>query len=562
MPRPLHACLLLATGCSHPSVMIGPPPDDSEAPAPDSEAPDDDDTGGAEHIPTSVLRPLFDPPPGGFSVHVEVTVTSSTGEGLVRACVTTPTEPCEPAPVTGPLSLTSSSIVIAEVNTDGAASGPEAASYVRLSDDIAAFSSNLPVLVFWTDGAAPSSTTPVALGLDLFEPGEGRTHLTDPATDSGRARLKTRGRSTAGVPKHSFDLELWQADSEADRPLELLGMPEDGDWILQAPYSFDDALIRNALGFALSNRIGRYAPRTRFAEVFVAEHGAALATSHFQGLYVVTEEIERGADRIDVTPIGPGDVAEPEVTGGYVFKRDRLGDGEVGMDVGLAGGAFSFLDPMVWVDPAEDEVVPAQAAYLSGLVDEFAWAIVQPDFTNPTTGRHYGEIIDVDSWIDHHILNVFIKNPDAFRLSGYMSKDREGPIVAGPLWDLDRTAGGNDTRCTDPTWWDAWNVTSDTTPYFTWAWYGALFEDPAFRERYWARWREVLASELAIEVVLAEIDALAEPLPEAAARNSEAWYTPEFGGQIDALREWFTARHAWITACLEQGGDPRECQGG
>jgi hypothetical protein len=541
--------------------MIGPLPEDSE-PVPSDSAPPGDDTGGSEHIPSSRAAPLFDPPPGGFVGEVAVSITSAAGEGVVLACTTTPSQPCTPAPVGGPLTLTDSTILIAQVDTDWATGDPVAASYVEISPEIADFSSNLPVLVFWTDAFAPASTMPVALGLDLFEPGQGRSHLTDPATEAGRARLHTRGRSTAGVPKPSYDLELWQPDSEADRPVALLGMPADGDWILQAPYYYDESLIRNALGFALSNRIGRYAPRTRFAEVFVAGRGEAVHSGHYLGVYAVTEEIERGPDRIDVAPIGPEDIAEPEVTGGYVFKRDRLGDGEVGMNVGLAGGAFSFLDPLVWVDPAEDEVVPAQVAYLGGVVDELAWALVQPDFTNPTTGRHYSEIIDVDAWIDHHILNVLIKNPDAFRLSGYLSKDREGPIVAGPLWDLDRTAGGNDSRCQDPTWWDAVNLTADTTPFFSWAWYGALFEDPAFRERYWARWNDLLAGDLALDAVLGEIDALAEPLPEAAARNSEVWAAPEFPGQVEALKQWFRARHAWIQACLERGGDPRECRGG
>ena len=35
------------------------------------------------------------------------------------------------------------------------------------------------------------------------------------------------------------------------------------------------------------------------------------------------------------------------------------------------------------------------------------------DFTHPVTGQHYSAYIDVDAWIDHHILNTLAKNVDA-----------------------------------------------------------------------------------------------------------------------------------------------------
>ena len=38
------------------------------------------------------------------------------------------------------------------------------------------------------------------------------------------------------------------------------------------------------------------------------------------------------------------DLAEPEVTGGYLFKRDRTGTGEGGFDAGSGGGAYYYRD--------------------------------------------------------------------------------------------------------------------------------------------------------------------------------------------------------------------------
>jgi hypothetical protein len=554
--------LLLLWGC-RPTVGGPVLPEDSDPPVGPDTADSEPDLGDTETewIPHGAADPVFDPPAGAFTGTISVTLGSSTGTGAILACTTTPSQTCEPEPYTEPLQLERSSIVLARVDVEGVPGEVQARSYVSVTAEVAAFESNLPVMVFWTDRVAPSSDTIVPLGLDVFEPVEGTTSLGAAATDSGRCRMKTRGSSTSHMTKHSYDLELWQPTSEEDRPVELAGMPADGDWVLYAPYYFDEALIRNALGYALSNRVGRYAPRTAMVELFVAGGLDPVSGSHYAGVYTLTEEIERAGHRVDITPIAPEDVAEPELTGGYLFKRDRAGDGERGFWVGTAGGAFAFDYPLVWVDPEESEISPPQQAYLESQLESLAWSLVQPDFTDPLSGLHYSEIIDVDSWIDHHILNVVFKNPDAFRLSGYMFKEREGLIQAGPMWDLDRTAGAYDSRATYPTWWDASNQTSDTTAVFVWGWYGGLFDDPDFRARYWARWRELLQGELATEAILALVDEQAEPLVEPAARNAARWGSGPFPAEIDALRTWLEARMGWIQDCIDTHEDPRECQG-
>jgi hypothetical protein len=556
------AFLLLLWGC-RPTVGGPVLPQDSEPTVGPDTADSEPELGDTdtEWIPHGCADPVFDPPGGAFVDSQSVTISSNTGTGEVLACVTTPAEACEPAPLGGPLLLDRSSIVLARVDVDGNPGDLVAQSYASVTAAVAEFESNLPVMLFWTDRAAPSTVSAVPLGVDVFEPVDGVVSLRGVAADSGRGRMKTRGSSTGHMSKHSYDLELWQPTGEEDRPVELVGMPADGDWVLYAPYYFDNALIRNALGYELSNRVGRYAPRTAMVELFVAGGLDPVSTSHYAGIYTLTEEIERAGHRVDITAIQPEDVAEPELTGGYLFKRDRAGDGESGFWVGTAGGAFSFSYPLAWVDPEEAEITPPQQDYLESQLDSLAWALVQPDFTDPLSGLHYGDIIDVDSWIDHHILNVVFKNPDAFRLSGYMYKDREGPIHAGPMWDLDRTAGANDSRATYPTWWDASNQTSDTTAVFVWGWYGGLFDDPEFRARYWARWQELLQDQLATDAILALVDEMAEPLVEPAMRNTARWDSGLFPAEVDALKGWLEARMGWIQACIDSYEDPRECRG-
>ena len=272
--------------------------------------------------------------------------------------------------------------------------------------------------------------------------------------------------------------------------------------------------------------------------------------------------IERGEDRVDVARLDADDVAEPEVTGGYVFKRDRSGSSAEEIWAGDPGGVFDFRAPIVPVDPEMTDLEDAQRAYLTDTIDALGRALASSDRVDPTTGLAVADLIDEGSFIDHHILNALVKNPDAFRLSGYFHKDREGPIHAGPLWDLDRTAGSIDSRAQDPYYWDATNITTDTTPLFTYGWYAPLFADVGFRARYWARWSELLEGPMAADAVQARIDAMAAELAEAGPRNHARWGAGSFEGEIDALSLWMSRRIDWISSCIETAADPRTCRGG
>jgi hypothetical protein len=520
--------------------------------------------------PTTVAPNLTaTPPPGIYDADVDVALACS--DPTATIWYTTDGAPPVPGasdawsgPIRVPRGLTLRA-VCENAHGDDELSG----AWLRMEAGLVGYDINLPSVVLWTLGEAPEFKTEdyTRFHLSVFEPGAGgRTTFPAEATVSVPAGLKIRGSSSAGYAKHPYRLETWDALADEDDDVALLGMPEDADWVLLAPADFDRALLRDPLMYRLSNLIGRYAPRTRYAEVFLADRGEAIGRDDFIGLYVIAERIERGPDRVDVTKLLPTDVTAPDVTGGYLFKEDRTGPGEFGFYAGQAGGLLQFQQPFVWVDPAEDEVVPEQAAYLQALLDELGVALTSPGFTHPVTGRHYRDLIDVDAWIDHHILNVLAKNPDAFRLSGYFHKDRDDLIAAGPIWDFDRTMGcASDYRADNPTWWDAQNVTPDCTPVFTHGFWEGLFSDPTFRTAYFDRWRALLTTTLTVALIHAEIDALAQELTEAAPRNFAVWpeYAPRGGShaaEVQTLKDWIAARHGWISGCLNRA-DPRLCSG-
>lgn len=522
---------------------------------------------GAMDAPTLVATP----PGGAFAGTVEVTLEVSDPSATIWYTLDgSLPEAGVSAAYSGPLTLTASTQVraVAEAFGQPLALAP---TYLALQPDLEGFSSDLPLVVLWSEGAEPTFKTEDydRFTLSSFEPPKGgRVELPGDATHSVSAGLRIRGSSSSGFEKRPYRIETWDPHSRGgvDLDVPLLGMPADGDWVFLSPLVFDRALMRNALMYALSNAIGRYAPRTRFAEVFVADRGEPVGLDDYRGVYVVVERIERGSDRVAITPLQPTDTMLPELSGGYVFKEDRLGPDEQGFWAGDAGGRFDFQQPFVASDPSEADLAPEQRAYLVDTLDELGEALASPGFVHPVTGRHYDAIIDVDSWIDHHILNVFAKNPDAFRLSGYFHKDRDGLVMAGPVWDFDRTMGcSDDSRAEDPTWWDASNETEDCTFVFDHGFWRGLFADPVFAERYWARWQELLEGELTLDAVEGTIDAMEAELAEAAVRNVAAWpgYPPRggsFEAEVERLRDWIRTRHAWAGQCLALP-DPGRCPG-
>jgi hypothetical protein len=524
--------------------------------------------------PTSRLPELVaTPTPGTFVDVVNVELSLSTNApGLTLWCTVDGSEPvATSSPECGELALSRSTGVRAiAVDEHGVIHAAGYFPYIKLEADVADFSSRMPIALLWSpaDPVPPNKTEEYAsFSLTTFDAAatatDGVNRWPAPATAWTRAGIRIRGSTSASLPKRPWKVETWGALGDEDDKISLLGMPRQSDWVLIAPLEFDRALMRNSLAFALSNDIGRYAPRTRHAEVFVAGEGTSVSMAHYVGVYEVVEQIKPDPERVAIKRLKPTDVAGAAVTGGYLWKVDRTSGEESGFLAGTAAGAFDFQQPFVFDDPNELEVAPEQRVYLSSFLDEVAEALVADDFVNPATGLHYDDLIDVGSFIDHQILNVLAKNPDAFRLSAFMHKDRGGKVVAGPLWDLDRTMGcSSDIRALSPLGWDD-SDGSDASDVFDVGFYRGLFSDPAFRAKYWARWKALLAGPLSVSAVADRVDQLAAELDAAAVeRNFKRWssYAPRDSHQneLTLLKQWLGERQQWIAQCLALP-DPRDC---
>jgi hypothetical protein len=94
---------------------------------------------------------------------------------------------------------------------------------------------------------------------------------------------------------------------------------------------------------------------------------------------------------------------------------------------------------LLYVDPKEKDLTPEQKAWLTRYMNQFERALNGPNFASPTQG--YAKYLDVDSFIDQHLIVEMSKNVDGFRYSCYMHKDRGGKIKVEPLWDWNLSFG-------------------------------------------------------------------------------------------------------------------------
>lgn len=379
-----------------------------------------------------------------------------------------------------------------------------------------------------------------------------------PAAES-RVMIELQGETSRTLTKKSYQVELVD-DQEDERDLPLLGMPAHSDWVLHS-CGFDPTCMRNALAYGLAERLGHYAPRTRFVELLVDDE--------YAGLYVLVERIRRGRERVDLPR--PADTPDSgDITGGYLFRMD------------LGEGAPGDRRPRDWVSPVTstiysyafpryDDITGAQKSYLHDYVTRFETLMRGEGWNDPNAG--YRQLLDLRSWIDFALLQELSLNVDAYHKSIYLQKwpaSRGNKLAIGPIWDFDLAFGTvefRDARNTQ-TWAHTRNrfggepVAYDPpgrAPYVPEYW-ERLWSDPAFHDDLQCRWRELRAGPLREESLLATIDAWTRQLTPALARDASRWPDlpkSNFRDGIVLLKDFLAARLAWMDANLPGTCAPR-----
>ncbi|HVR73038.1 MAG TPA: CotH kinase family protein [Planctomycetota bacterium] len=458
---------------------------------------------------------------------------------------TIPTE--ESTLYTAPLTLEATTMVRVRAFQPGYLPSPVVSrTFIQLQANVKDFTSNLPILVLESFGR-PVSDAALTLGfgalMDVSRT-TGRSSITGPPGVAEKVAFKWRGSSSLGFPKKNYALEIEDEVGE-DKDVSILGMAPDSDWILHGPYS-DKTQMRNYLSYDWSNQIGRWAVRCKFIEMYVNTSPAKLSTTSYVGIYVLMEKIKRGPDRVDLQRLYDSQTTEPGVSGGYILKKDRLDPGDAGLRTNRGTG------PLGYVEPKEREITTAQKAYIKGYLDQYETALYGASFRDPVEG--YAKYIDVDSFIDHHIIVELTKNIDGYRLSTFMFKDKGGKLNMGPVWDYNLSLGNADyLNGWLPEGWYYPQLGAGDYP-----WYARLFQDPAFLARYKERWIAFRASQFRIQPLIDQIDELATLLEESQVRNFQKWRTlgtyvwpnkfigRTYAEEIGFMKGWLRDRILWM----------------
>ena len=213
----------------------------------------------------------------------------------------------------------------------------------------------------------------------------------------------------------------------------------------------------------------------------------------------------------------------------------------------------------------------AEYTYITGIAQSLENAIFARDGIDPTTGKHFSEIIDVPSLVLKLTLEEVIKNYDANRTSQFFYKpsdDVSTLLMAGPVWDYDSSYGcyaiAKHPDATLPT--GLYVVTgkglSDADSRF---WYPALYSHSEVSEGVQQAYRTVYREGIAILLGektdplnhLHSLDDYATSITVAAQLDSIRWpyekISPnvansgtDLASSITFLKEWLTQRRDYL----------------
>ena len=510
---------------------------------------------------SAIPEPKFSIRGGLYTNEISLELSANSAANVVRYTLDGSEPTSQSTQYSSPVHIGESTLVKAKVFGSGSSTGPTATeAYSFMEPGLAAFSSNLPLIILDTFGERVPFGRKIPVEARFVDTRTGRSTLLGSPDFEGLGEINVRGHTSLRYPKHSYHFQTKQ-EGAGSHKVPLLGLPKESDWVLYAPYP-DKSLMRDVLGYELSNLIGRYAARTRFVEVFLNDAHGLLTKRNYLGVYVFEEKIKRGKNRVDIQKLTPEDITEPKISGGYIIKKDHSDQiDNADNNLPMFGGSPSRKESsfrsknggqFFYVEPKGDQITPEQKAWLRGYINKFERVLYSDDFKDPKTG--YAAFIDPDSFIDHHLLVELSKNIDGFRFSTFYYKDRGGRLNMGPIWDWNLSFGNANSRDGfNPEGW-YWSQLDDRQ----YSWFRRLFEDPDFAQRYVDRWGELRAKQFTIVKIMARIDELAALLEESQTRNFHRWPVlgrhvwpnafvgKSFSEEIEFLKQWTRQRIEWM----------------
>jgi hypothetical protein len=340
-------------------------------------------------------------------------------------------------------------------------------------------------------------------------------------------------------------------------------------------------LMYNFIGYEIARSIGRYASRCKFVELQL--------NKEYLGVYLFAEKLKRDDNRI---PIKSLNATSTNLTGGYILKIDKAdaGDAAIGKPLsyfdnnwdddarytlqnsfrskydifgkvisfspyGAPNNSQKYLETyFLYEYPKAEDITLNQKNYIANYIDQFETALLTDDFT--TTSRTYTNFIDQSTFIDYFIINELCRNVDAYRLSTYLQKDRDGKLAMGPVWDMDIGFDSGD-RVPMNNWVINYNTYTSSDAWMMPFWWPRLLSDPQFKSAVKLRWTALRADQLSNSKLLQRVTDAATLLKEngAVKRNYDKWdqgIGVDYDASVTKLKNFLQQRAEWMDATIGQ----------
>lgn len=372
------------------------------------------------------------------------------------------------------------------------------------------------------------------------------------------AGIKLRGNSTMGYDKKPYRIKF-------DKKQNVFNLGKAKSWVLLANY-LDPAAMRNEIAYMFGSSLAKmteeatgfsaYVPRMRAVEVYL--------NGTFLGLYDMGDHIQVDSTRINIDESGDefddNDVQlYPEGNVGYYLEIEDSSrvipeyESE-GTEYFIIQNTGGYSANELYVQFKTPELPSAeQKAYITDYLQNVNDLIRAED---PAVW----DLIEMNGFIDWYLINELFKNTDSGFLSSVkMTKDKDGKLYMGPVWDFDLSSGVVSYVGEEPTGWR-------TRVEEKCDWYTHLFNMDEFATAVEQRWADLHQNGI-LEAVLTNIDSQAALIADAAnenyalwqqsyvnAVNNTSWLTvPDYvlgaeswEEQVQYFRAYMAARIAWM----------------
>lgn len=257
--------------------------------------------------------------------------------------------------------------------------------------------------------------------------------------------IKVRGNGTYNTAKKPYEIKLTHSKG-------LLGMSAAKEWVLLAN-AYDCSLLKNSL-------VQDFAANYTDLPSAVNKPIDLYINGEYRGSYLLSEKVQVRDGYIEVDDLEKrnstvngelgntdyqqiieddisyvaGMESPKDITGGYLIEMvpEHLLDDSPSYFYTNNGTLFKLKHPQY---ASKEEV-----CYIKGIFDEVEIAVSADDGINPQTGRHFSQIIDVDTWIQKYLLELVFQNSDMSYASMFYYKDSDSinpRLCAGMPWDYD-----------------------------------------------------------------------------------------------------------------------------